>query len=230
LGNRLNLQASKPACVFAYMLIALANSKGGVGKSTISVHLTVKAHEAGRRVALIDADVQESSSRWIKDLGNPFPVHRLQTPDEVIERADEIVRGVELVVADGPAGLTEVTRALLMVSDLALLPCGPSALDLRSLQDALRVVRQAQKIRKGPPHTCIIPNKLQTGYRLSKELLDAAGRLDVPALVGLKLRQVYADAAGQGTVVWRFPRTEEASREFQLLYDQINDHEKKITR
>jgi len=90
------------------------------------------------------------------------------------------------------------------------------------------VVRQAQKIRKGPPQTCIIPNKLQTGYRLSKELLAAAGQLDVPSLDGLKLRQVYADASGQGTVVWRLPRTEEAAREFERLYSQVTEHEKKI--
>lgn len=212
------------------MLIALANSKGGVGKSTISVHLAVMAHERGRKVALIDADAQESSSRWIKDLESPFPVHRLQTPDDVIEHADEIVRGFDLVIADGPAGLSEVTRALLMVADLALLPCGPSALDLRALQDALRVVGQARKIRRGAPQACVIPNKLQTGYRLSHELLDAAGRLSVPSLEGLKLRQAYADAAGQGTVVWRLPRTDEATQEFQRLYEQIDDHEKEITR
>jgi chromosome partitioning protein len=223
-------EAYKRACLFACMLIALANSKGGVGKSTISVHLAVLAHERGRKVALIDADAQESSSRWVKDLGSPFPAHRLQTPDDVIERADEIAHGFDVVIADGPAGLSEVTRALLMVADLALLPCGPSALDLRALQEALRVVRQAHKIRRGSPKACVIPNKLQTGYRLSRELLDAAGRLSVPCLDALKLRQAYADAAGQGSVVWRLPRAEEATQEFQRLYDQISDHEKEIPR
>ena len=189
------------------MLIALANPKGGVGKSTISVHLASLAHERGRRVALIDADAQESSSRWLEDLKAPIPVHRLQTPDQVIEQADLIAREVDLVVADGPAGLSEVTRALLMVADLALLPCGSSALDLRALQDALRVVRQAQKIRRGAPRACIIPNKLQANTRLSRELLDAAAELKLPTLPGLSLRQAYADSAGRERLSGAWVRT-----------------------
>jgi len=46
-------------------------------------------------------------------------------------------------VIDGPAGLSEVTRAVLLVANLALLPCGPSVLDLRAAQEAIRVVLQA---------------------------------------------------------------------------------------
>jgi hypothetical protein len=49
----------------------------------------------------------------------------------------KIISQFDIVVADGPAGLSEVTRALLLVTDLALLPCGPSVLDLRAAQDAI---------------------------------------------------------------------------------------------
>ena len=44
------------------MIYALTNSKGGVGKSTLSVHLAVWLKEQGARVALVDSDVQGSSS------------------------------------------------------------------------------------------------------------------------------------------------------------------------
>ena len=65
------------------------------------------------------------------------------------------------------------------------------------------MVRQAQVIRKGPPLVALIPNKLQVRYRLSRELLEIGKSLGVPTVSGLRLRQAYADAAGQGTVVWR---------------------------
>ena len=208
------------------MLIALANPKGGVGKSTIAVHLAVMAHEQGLKVAFIDADVQQSGSRWLRDLAAPFPVRRLTTPEEVIEQADEIDRQHQLTIADGPAGLTEVTRAVLMVCDLALLPCGPSALDLHALHDALRTLRQAQKIRQGPPKAVIVPNKLQSGYRLSRELLEAAPGLGVPCVEGLRLRQAYAEAAGQGSVVWRLGRAaDDAAKEMRNLFSEIHPYE-----
>jgi chromosome partitioning protein len=210
------------------MLISLANPKGGVGKTTIAVHLAVLAHEKGRKVAFIDADGQESSTRWLADLQKPFPVHRFRTREDVIDHIDDIVGGAELTIADGPAGLSEVTASLIMASDLVLLPCAPSILDLRALQDALKVVRHAQKLRKGPPHGCLIPNKLQANTRLSRELLEAAGGMGVPHLEGMRLRQAYADAASRGTVVWRIPRTEDAAQEFFALYDQICQHERQI--
>jgi len=51
--------------------------------------------------------------------------------------------------------LSEVTRAILLVADLAWLPCGPSVLDLRAANDAIRVLKQAQAIRHGPPQALL---------------------------------------------------------------------------
>ena len=212
------------------MVIALSNSKGGVGKSTLAVHLAVSWHEEGRRVALVDADVQGSSSLWLHEAEPQLPVFRLQTPDEVLEQAPPIAARFERVVIDGPAGLSEVTRAILLVADTALLPCGPSVLDLRAVHEALRVVRQAQQIRQGPPVPLLVPNKLQVQYRLSQELLETAKSLGIPSLPGLRLRQAYADAAGQGTVVWRLgPRGEAAATELKSLFQELTAYESPIT-
>jgi chromosome partitioning protein len=115
-----------------------------------------------------------------------------------------------------------VTRAILLVTDLALLPCGPSVLDLRAANEAIRVLKQAQMIRHGPPEAVLIPNKLQVQYRLSREMLETAKSLDIPCTGGLRLRQAYADAAGQGTVVWRLgPRGELAALEIREVFNGL---------
>ena len=178
----------------------------------------------------MDADVQGSSSLWLHEAEPQLPVFRLQTPDEVLEQAPPIAARFERVVIDGPAGLSEVTRAILLVADTALLPCGPSVLDLRAVHEALRVVRQAQQIRQGPPVPLLVPNKLQVQYRLSQELLETAKSLGIPSLPGLRLRQAYADAAGQGTVVWRLgPRGEAAATELKSLFQELTAYESPIT-
>jgi chromosome partitioning protein len=208
------------------MIVALSNSKGGVGKSTLAVHLAVAWFEQGTGVAFVDADAQGSSSLWLHEAAPELPVFRLQTPDEVLEQVPVIVGRFQRVVIDGPAGLSEITRAILLVADLALLPCGPSVLDLRAVHEALRVVRQAQQIRQGPPRPVLVPNKLQVQYRLSQELLETAKSLGIPSLSGLRLRQAYADAAGQGTVVWRLgPRGEAAGSELRNLFEELASHE-----
>ena len=137
------------------MIFAFTNAKGGVGKSTLSVHLAVWLREKGAKVALIDADVQGSSSIWLQEAAPDIPVVRLQTPDDILEQVPILQAEFEHLVIDGPAGLSEVTRTVLFVADVTFLPCGPSVLDLRAAQDAIRVVRQAQGIRKGPPHAVL---------------------------------------------------------------------------
>lgn len=207
-------------------VIALTNSKGGVGKSTVAVHLAAWGSAQGRRTALVDADAQGASSVWLQEAEPAIPISRLQTPDEILDQVPRLATQFDLLVIDGPAGLSEVTRAVLLVADLALLPCGPSVLDLRALQEAIRVVGQAQRIRGGPPQAVLVPNKLQVQYRLTQELLATVQSLGVPALGGLRLRQAFADAAGQGTLVWRLGlRGAAATEEITRLFEEVNRYE-----
>ena len=207
-------------------IIALTNSKGGVGKSTVAVHLAAWCHQRGQRTALVDADAQEASSIWLHEAAPDIPIYRLQTPDEILDQVPRLGVQHDVLVIDGPAGLSEVTRAILLVTNLALLPCGPSVLDLRAVQEAIRVVGQAQRIRGGPPQAVLLPNKLQIQYRLTQELLATVQSLGVPALGGLRLRQALADAAGQGTLVWRLGLpAAAATEEMTRLFEELAIHE-----
>ena len=204
------------------MIVALANAKGGVGKSTLAVHLAAWWKERAVRVALVDADAQGSSSVWLREAEQALDVFRLQTPDDILEGIPKLAREFDHLVVDGPAGLSEVTRAILLVADRALLPCGPSALDQRAANDAIRVLKQAQAIRQGPPQAALVPNKVQVRHRLSRELLETARSLAIPSAGSLRLRQAYADAAGQGTVVWRLGRRGEAAgKEIMEVFDGL---------
>lgn len=205
------------------MVTALVNQKGGVGKSTLSVHLAVWLSERGRKVVLVDADAQGASSVWLKEAAPEITIVRLQTPDDILEQIPKLQAEADEVVVDGPAGLSELTRTILFVTEFAILPCGPSVLDLRAVNDAIRVVRQVQTIRKGPPRAVLVPNRLQVQYRLSQELLEASKGLEIPAVGGLRLRQAYADAVGQGTVVWRMSTqsARDAAAEVQQLFSEL---------
>jgi chromosome partitioning protein len=61
------------------MIIATTNSKGGVGKSTIAVHLAVYLQRIGKQVLVIDCDMQRSCSRWLDRMGSGLPTRMMFT-------------------------------------------------------------------------------------------------------------------------------------------------------
>ncbi len=185
------------------LIYGLTNSKGGVGKTTIAVHLAAWLAQQKRRVAFIDADPQQSASTWIKELGLPIELYQLAKPEEIFQRVTKLATVAHDIVMDGPAGLSTTTRAIMLKADRVFLPCGPSILDLRALTKAVALLKEAQKARKGKLTGALIPNRLQKRGRLSRDVVKAAERTGLPVLTGITLRQSFADAAGQASVVWK---------------------------
>lgn len=185
------------------MIYGLTNSKGGVGKTTIAVHVAAWLTRKKRSVIFIDADPQSSASQWIKELGLPIQLEQIDSPEAIIQRLAKIAGSADDIVIDGPAGLSATTRAIMLRADRVFFPCGPSILDLRAASKAVQLLSEAQKTRKGKPVGFLVPNKLQKRGRLSREMMGAAKKLGIDVLGGLSQRQSFADAAGQAKVVWQ---------------------------
>lgn len=107
-------------------VIAVTSEKGGVGKSTLAVHLAGALHAGGRRVLLIDEDGRVGSARrWAeRGPGLGFPVLE---PDAVGSKALGKLDHV-LIDTEGRPKRKEL-RALAGRADLLLVPCGLSALE-----------------------------------------------------------------------------------------------------
>lgn len=205
------------------MIIAVANSKGGVGKSTLAVHLAAWLAKQGHRVTLADCDTQQSSSQWIREASPQVKALCLRDPDEIINELPLLAQETDYVVADGPGSLAETSRALLLVADSAIVPCKASMLEIRALDAATKVLRQAQKIRSGMPRAKIVLSMVGKNYRLTQDMRDAATMLKLPiASTAMTLRQIYADAPGQAAAVWDMgSRGREAAHEVDQLFREI---------
>jgi chromosome partitioning protein len=205
------------------MIIVIANSKGGVGKSTLAVHLAAWLHEQGHSVTLADCDTQQSSSEWIREAAPEVRAVRLDNPDMILNELPLLNQETDYVVADGPGSQTETSRALLLRADMAIVPCKASMLEVRALAKATEVLRQAQDIRSGKPSAVIVLSMIGKNYRLTQDMKDAAAALNLPlANKTMTLRQIYADAPGQGTVVWNLgARAQEAADEVNQLFREI---------
>ncbi|WP_407570791.1 division plane positioning ATPase MipZ [Deinococcus altitudinis] len=110
-------------------VIVVTSEKGGVGKSTLAVHLTGAVAERGLRSALVDEDGRVGSSLGWARRGPGLPFQVLE-PDEVKPKA---VRELDALIIDteGRPKRREL-RELSERADTILIPTGVSALELES--------------------------------------------------------------------------------------------------
>jgi chromosome partitioning protein len=205
-------------------VIAFINQKGGCAKSTTAVHFAYWLFHKQRNVMLLDADAQRSSSIWLESLQDPLPWKVAQTPDQLLTLIPSLVAQHDVVVIDGPAGLSEATKTIVLQADLAVIPCQPTGVDLRSAADAIRLIQQAQLIRAGAPKAAVFLSRAVKGTRLKDEARAQLNSLEVPILkTVVHQRQAVADTFGQAATVWELlgKASLEAAEEFEALFAEI---------
>jgi chromosome partitioning protein len=205
-------------------VVAFVNQKGGCSKSTTAVHFCWWLVRKKNKVLLVDADAQRSSSIWLESMEPPLPAQVIQSPDDLLEKIPELAKQSDYLVVDGPAGLSEATRAILFRADLAIVPCQPTGVDLRSASDAVRLIHQAQSVRNGPPRAAVFLSRAVKGTKLKDEAIALLSQTDVPVLKSvIHQKQAIADTFGQAATVWEIAGrpAAESAREFDKLFAEI---------
>ena len=205
-------------------VIALVNQKGGCGKSTTAVHFAYYLAHRGT-VALVDADSQQSSSIWIESIeDDSLPYAAILDPEELFESIEKMGQEYDAVVVDGPGSLSEVTKTILDCSDIALMPCQPSGLDLSSSGSFLRIIRHRQKIRGGKPKVGLFLSRAVKGTVLLKEAKEAL-QIDerFPLLETIIYqRQCLADASIQKSTAFNLSGSaaKAAAKGYESLFEE----------
>src|SRR5258708_27762151 len=135
------------------VIVAFLNHKGGVGKTTLALHVAGAGVAQGKRVVVVDTDSQGSALDWSEQrakegLTRLFDVLALAR-DTLHVEAPEIARDVDHVVIDGSSRITVLIRSAMLAADLALVPVQPSPFDGWAAAETLRLLHEARHFR---PH------------------------------------------------------------------------------
>lgn len=207
-------------------IVSFINQKGGVGKTTGVVHLRHWLRSRGHSVLLVDADAQRSSTEWLDPDADAEDVVTTTDADEIAQHLPALRDRFDYVVCDAPAGLSEATRAILICSDLAIVPVQPTGADLRSSAAAIALIREAQQARESDrPRGVMYLSRAVGGTRLKNEAIDALSHIeDIPLLsTVIHQRQAVADASGQSCTAWDMARNA-AAPEFDALFAEAMQH------
>jgi chromosome partitioning protein len=196
--------------------IVVASSKGGAGKSTLSVHLSVAAWLVGERVLLLDADPQGSSFAWSQAREADGPTVRAVEPSEVqsaLRKAASEGYGVVFIDTQprAAASLTNIARG----ADLAVLPVRPTPFDLDTSKPTARIVAAA-----GVPFAFVLNacKPRSPDIALSREVLAEVGSVFEETIGD---RTVYARSLQTGRSCQEYEPTSDAAREIARLWSEI---------
>jgi chromosome partitioning protein len=127
-------------------VIAIVNQKGGVGKTTLAIHLATAFAAAGRNTVLLDVDPQASAAEWndARATEKPpvmaVPASRLA---KVLEDTKKI--GTEVLILDTAPHSEGTALTAARSADLILVPCQPSIMDLRALRKTAELLEHVKK-------------------------------------------------------------------------------------
>ena len=207
------------------MIVACVQRKGGAGKTTVALSLACELSQRGRSVVVADADPQGSAQAWAAqaaELGNAAATVVGIGPG--FHRPAQLPRlseGYDVTIVDCPPHNGEIMRSALAVADVALLPCGPSPLDVWALGDSVALVEQARQIRPALI-AAVVLNRTDRRTALGARARELLADCGLPVLsCGLAMRVGYAEslAAGQGPSTYR-PRST-AAREVRELANEV---------
>lgn len=184
-------------------VIGIVQLKGGAGRSTVATNLAAVLARK-HSVTLVDCDVpQGTSASWYslreaEERQGELQLETAQGHQELLSVLDK-AESSDFVVLDAPPRIAEVTRVILMVSDLLLIPLGASAAEVWATTDLLDTIEEAEKERP-EIQTRIIWNKFRAYTKSAQELSKAVKKeLKVPALMTkLGMRVAYSEALARG--------------------------------
>jgi chromosome partitioning protein len=208
------------------MIVSLVSQKGGVGKSSLAIAIAWELHSRGARVLIADTDPQATA----RTAGELAAARGLDGPTTLVFGKDlsrpnqlpAIAKQFDHVIIDTPGKLTDVTTPVLMVSDVALIPIGPSPAELWSTADTITIVQAARESFNPELRAAMVYVRNEPKTVLSSRVRATLEKGEIPMFAaGTTQRVVWREAMLQGQGVAQYNKKDKASRELRLLVDEL---------
>lgn len=204
------------------MIIGLLNQKGGVGKTTLSVHLAAAFAQMGKRTLMVDADPQGSALDWSASRTTEplFPVIGL--PKATIHRElKSLALDYDAVVIDGPPRSYDIARSAIMACDLVLIPVQPSPYDVWAAKEIIDLVSEAKVFKENIKCAFVINRKI-SNTAIGRDVTEALSGYGVPVLINsICQRVIFAESASSGQTALEVEPNGVAASEIKTLVEEI---------
>lgn len=202
------------------MIYAFLNQKGGVGKTTLSIHTATALSRRGRRVLLIDADPQGSALAWSNCREEPDFTVVGMAKASLHKEIELMASDYDDVVIDGPPRVTELARSIILAADVVIIPLQPSPMDVWAAAETVDLIREAQVYKEELKCVLAINRKI-ANTAIGRDVREALVELEVPILKSdIGQRVAFAESIVTGGTV--LDQTDKkAMKEIQRFVDEL---------
>lgn len=219
------LDVSRGGGTVGSMIIAVAGQKGGSGKTTTAISIACEYLARGRRVLLVDADPQGSTSTFASvasEVGARTPtVVSMGVGLHRPEQLPALARDFDVTVIDCPPRHGEILKSAVIIADLVVLPCGPSALDAWALGASVDLINEAKVLRPDLLAVVLLTKKVaRTAIgQGARDVLTSSGLPVLQSEMYHRVTYAEAPAAGLGPSV--YAPTSPAAEEVRALATEL---------
>lgn len=202
------------------LVVAIAQQKGGAGKTTLAANLAVAWMKSGRRVAALDTDPQGSLSAWgdlrRETVGSNGIEVAAVTGWRVAAEVERRAREVDIVLIDGPPHAETDARVAVRAARIVVVPVQPSPMDVWATRPTLDLARQ-EKVAG-----LLVLNRVPPRASLTETMLEAIGKLGTPvAKTKIGNRVAFAAAMAEGRGIAETAPGTRAAAEISALAEEI---------
>ena len=118
-------------------VISVLGTKGGTSKTTTTIMLATALASKGKRVLVLDSDLQRDALEWAERAGKEIGFTAKATPTTQTLNtalARNSSADLDYIIVDTPPGSNSIINAAATSSDLALIPTGVSDGEIRQVQ------------------------------------------------------------------------------------------------
>lgn len=193
-------------------VIALSTSKGGAGKTTMSIALAAVFADWGYKIAMIDTDPQQSLMDWAQKPGKPdlIDVFSAEDEDALIDLIEACKKSHQMTLIDVQGRVSELGNTAMAWADLVLIPVQASAFDAAGASNTIATIRRVERARRTeiPFSTVLnrVPAAIASRTLLSvREAFDESG---IEILTSLVDREAYRVMTAAGGTIYTLDKSQ----------------------